>query len=63
LLESRDYLKSSGLLIFEMGFDQHDTVRQLVDENLWKLLEIYDDLQGIPRIVALASAVSSFPTQ
>jgi release factor glutamine methyltransferase len=54
LLESRDYLKSGGLLIFEMGFDQHETVRQLIYENLWKLLEICDDLQGIPRIVALA---------
>jgi release factor glutamine methyltransferase len=54
LLESRDYLKSGGLLIFEMGYDQHDVVRQLIDENSWKLLEIYDDLQGIPRTVALA---------
>lgn len=54
LLESRDYLKSGGLLIFEIGFDQHDAIRQLIDENSWKLLEIYDDLQGIPRTVALA---------
>lgn len=54
LLESRDYLKSGGLLIFEMGFDQHNAVRQLIDENSWKLLEMYDDLQGIPRTVALA---------
>lgn len=53
LIESRDYLKSGGVLIFEMGFDQHDAVRQLIDENSWKLLEIYDDLQGIPRTVAL----------
>lgn len=53
LLESRDYLKGGGFLIFEIGFDQHDAVRQLIDENSWKLLEIYDDLQGIPRTVAL----------
>lgn len=53
LLESRDYLKSGGLLIFEMGYDQHDVVRQLIDETSWKLVEIYDDLQGIPRTVAL----------
>jgi len=26
LRESRDYLKSDGLLIFEIGFDQHDAV-------------------------------------
>jgi release factor glutamine methyltransferase len=54
LLESGNYLKSGGVLIFEMGFDQHDAVRQLIDENSWKLLEIYHDLQGIPRTVALA---------
>jgi len=53
LLESREYLKSGGFLIFEIGFDQHDAVRQLIDENSWKLLEIYADLQGIPRTVAL----------
>jgi release factor glutamine methyltransferase len=53
LMESRDYLKGGGFLIFEIGFDQHDAVNELIDENLWKLLEIYDDLQGIPRTVAL----------
>jgi len=53
LVESGDYLKSGGCLIFEMGFDQHDAVKELIDENVWKLLEIYDDLQGIPRTVAL----------
>ncbi len=54
LIESRDYLKSGGFLIFEIGFDQHDAVKQFSDQNSWKLLEIYDDLQGIPRTVALA---------
>ncbi|MBA2705512.1 MAG: peptide chain release factor N(5)-glutamine methyltransferase [Blastocatellia bacterium] len=54
LIESREYLKSGGFLIFEMGFDQHDAVKQLIDQNSWELLEIYDDLQDIPRTVALA---------
>ncbi len=53
LIAARAYLKSGGFLIFEMGFDQHDAVKELIDENAWKLLEIYDDLQGIPRTVAL----------
>jgi release factor glutamine methyltransferase len=57
LLESRDYLKSGGFLIFEIGCDQHEAVRQLIAENSWKLLEIYDDLQGIPRTVALMKRV------
>lgn len=53
LIEGRDYLKSGGFLIFEIGFDQHEAVRELIDENSWKLLEIHDDLQGIPRTLAL----------
>jgi release factor glutamine methyltransferase len=55
LIESHDYLKSGGLLIFEMGFDQYDAVNRLIDENSWQLLEIFDDLQGIPRTVALTA--------
>jgi release factor glutamine methyltransferase len=53
LVEGRDHLKSGGFLIFEIGFDQHDAVKELIDENSWKLLETYDDLRGIPRTVAL----------
>ncbi|HEX3280429.1 MAG TPA: peptide chain release factor N(5)-glutamine methyltransferase [Pyrinomonadaceae bacterium] len=54
LLESGEQLKSGGFLLFEIGFDQHDAVQQLIDENCWKLLEVFDDLQGIPRTVALS---------
>ncbi|MEP6719093.1 MAG: peptide chain release factor N(5)-glutamine methyltransferase [bacterium] len=53
LLESPEYLKSGGILMFEMGFDQHDAVNELIIAEQWELLEIYDDLQGIPRTVAL----------
>lgn len=53
LTEGHGYLKGGGFLIFEIGFDQHEAVRQIIDENSWKLLEIHDDLQGIPRTVAL----------
>lgn len=53
LLESCGYLKSGGIFMFEMGFDQHDAVNQLIAAADWELLEIYDDLQGIPRLVAL----------
>jgi release factor glutamine methyltransferase len=53
LLESRGYLKSGGIFMFEMGFDQHDAVNELIAAADCELLEIYDDLQGIPRIVAL----------
>jgi release factor glutamine methyltransferase len=51
--EARNYLKSGGFLIFEMGFDQHAAVTELIEDDHWQLLEVYDDLQGIPRTVAL----------
>src|ERR1051325_5258483 len=53
LLESPQFLKTNGFLIFEIGFDQQQAVRELIDEKIWKLVDIYDDLQGIPRTVAL----------
>ncbi|HSE24613.1 MAG TPA: peptide chain release factor N(5)-glutamine methyltransferase [Pyrinomonadaceae bacterium] len=46
------FLKSSGYMLLEIGFDQGEKVTQLV-ENPWHLLEILPDLQGIPRIVIL----------
>ena len=51
--ESPLYLKDGGYLLFEIGFDQGEAVRQLINPRIWKVLEIKPDLQGIPRIVAL----------
>jgi release factor glutamine methyltransferase len=51
--ESPAYLKPGGHLLFEIGFDQHEAVHDIIDSNVWRLLEIQPDLQGIPRIVAL----------
>lgn len=53
LVEAGSFLKIGGHLLFEIGFDQGAAVDQLTDRNYWKLLEIHQDLQGIPRIVAL----------
>ncbi len=51
--EAKDYLKRRGYLIFEIGFDQHAAVATLIDPQDWELLDIHQDLQGIPRTVAL----------
>ena len=51
--DARAFLKSGGHFLFEIGFDQRQAVEQLVDPALWKLVDIYSDLQGIPRTVAL----------
>jgi release factor glutamine methyltransferase len=47
------FLKPGGHLLFEIGYDQHEAVDQLIDRRVWKLLDIHQDLQGIPRTVAL----------
>ena len=53
LLDSGAFLKTGGHLLFEIGFNQSAAVEQLIDQNKWRLLNIYKDLQGIPRTVAL----------
>jgi len=51
--ESPKFLKQNGHLIMEIGFGQGEAVRSLINTNIWELLEIRPDLQGIPRIVLL----------
>jgi len=50
------FLKKSGHLIMEIGFDQAEKVADLIDRN-WRLHEIRPDLQGIPRIVVLQKQI------
>lgn len=44
-------LHSGGHLLLEIGFDQHAAVTHLFNSDIWELLEIRKDLQGIPRTV------------
>jgi release factor glutamine methyltransferase len=53
LREAGDFLKTGGHFLFEIGFSQSALVEQLIDTHKWKLLKIHQDLQGIPRTVAL----------
>jgi release factor glutamine methyltransferase len=53
LHETPAFLKTGGHLIMEIGFDQGEAVTSLVDDDVWRLIEIKPDLQGIPRIVVL----------
>jgi release factor glutamine methyltransferase len=53
LLEAGSFLKTGGYFLFEIGFSQRAAVEQLIDRDRWKLLDIHQDLQGIPRTVAL----------
>ena len=47
--------KDGGHLIMEIGFDQGERVTGLIDGDIWRVVEIRPDLQGIPRIVVLAA--------
>ncbi|HLL72905.1 MAG TPA: peptide chain release factor N(5)-glutamine methyltransferase [Pyrinomonadaceae bacterium] len=51
--EAPRFLIAGGHLLFEIGYNQHEAVINLVDENVWTVLDIHRDLQGIPRTVAL----------
>lgn len=53
LRDSTRFLQPGGHLLIEIGFDQHEAIRQLIDTEVWELLAIHKDLQGIPRTVAL----------
>lgn len=53
LADGAAFLKESGSLIMEIGFDQGERVQELIDPGVWRLREIRPDLQGIPRIVVL----------
>lgn len=53
LIDAPQFLLAGGHLIFEIGFNQHEAVANLIDPRVWTMLDIHKDLQGIPRIVAL----------
>ena len=53
LLEAPNFLKPGGHFLFEIGFNQAQAVRDLLDPKIWRLVDIHKDLQGIPRTVAL----------
>ncbi|MEA2206016.1 MAG: release factor glutamine methyltransferase [Blastocatellia bacterium] len=46
-------LVDGGYFLFEIGFDQSEAVKELIDTQVWDLLNIHPDLQGIPRTVEL----------
>ena len=53
LHEAPRFLKPAGHFIFEIGFGQGQSIGSLIEPKVWELLEIRNDLQGIPRTVVL----------
>jgi release factor glutamine methyltransferase len=51
--EASTHLKKGGHLIFEFGLGQDAAIRELVDRDVWELIEVRKDLQQIPRTIIL----------
>jgi release factor glutamine methyltransferase len=51
ILESPTYLKPTGFLLLEIGFGQAEQVKAMFLGDIWRIMEILPDLQGIPRTV------------
>ena len=51
------FLPFGGHLLLEIGFDQGETLQQMI-EPAWRLVDILPDLQGIPRIAILRKVQS-----
>ena len=49
--ESKRYLQEKGLLIFEIGYDQGEQVKNILTEENFKDICILKDLQGLDRVV------------
>ena len=53
LTDAPQFLIENGFLLFEIGFGQAARIVELIDENVWKVIEIRPDLQSIERVVVL----------
>ncbi len=51
IVESPQFLNETGFLLMEIGFGQADKVREMFAPEIWRLVDILPDLQGIPRTV------------
>lgn len=49
--DAKDYLVSGGLLIYEIGFDQGQQLKEIMSREGYKDIEIIKDLQGLDRVV------------
>jgi release factor glutamine methyltransferase len=56
IAEASQFLKSSGFLLIEIGLNQHEAVRKLLEEAKYTKIEIFKDLQGVQRIVKAQKA-------
>jgi release factor glutamine methyltransferase len=53
LNEGFPFVKAEGWLVCEIGYSQLETIRDMIDPEAWNLVEVTDDLQGIPRTLTI----------
>jgi release factor glutamine methyltransferase len=53
LIDVQHYLKPGGYLVCEIGYAQLDAIRAMIDATAWGEIIVKDDLQGIPRTLAI----------
>lgn len=53
LRDSRRFLNPRGKLVFEIGFSQLPAIREIIYANNFELVEVTEDLQGIPRTLTI----------
>ncbi len=49
--EAPKFLKENGLLLFEIGYDQADEVKKIMEKNEFTQIEIIQDLSGNNRVI------------
>ena len=49
--ESSNYLDNNGFIAFEIGYNQGDDVKSLLEEKGYKDIHIYKDLGGLDRVI------------
>lgn len=53
LVEGLTFVKPGGYMIFEIGYNQLDAIKEIIAALEWELIDVVNDLQGIPRTVTL----------
>ena len=53
LAEGFDVVRPGGHLVCEIGYTQLDAITEMVAASRWQLVDVTDDLQGIPRTLAM----------
>ena len=53
LAESPRYVGSGGHLVCEIGYGQLEGISRMIDPAIWDLVDIANDLQGVPRTLTM----------